>query len=44
VVGLELNAQIIDLGWASVSAILLSILATVLVSKWVSAKVRLAII
>ena len=43
-IGLELNAQIMDLGWASVSVILLSILATVLVSEWVSAKVRHAII
>lgn len=43
-IGLELNAQIMDLGWASVSLILISILATVLVSEWVSAKVRHAII
>ncbi len=43
-IGLELNAQIMDLGWASVSVILISILATVLVSEWVSAKVRHAII
>tara|TARA_B100000676_G_scaffold299201_1_gene343218 strand:+ start:639 stop:1454 length:816 start_codon:yes stop_codon:yes gene_type:complete len=43
-IGLELNAQIMDLGWASVSVILLSILATILVSEWVSAKVRHAII
>lgn len=43
-IGLELNAQIMDLGWASVSVILISILSTVLVSEWVSAKVRHAII
>jgi len=43
-IGLELNTQIMDLGWASVSVILISILATVLVSEWVSAKVRHAII
>ena len=44
VVGLELNAQIMELGWAKVSVILASILATVVVSEWVSAKVRHAII
>lgn len=43
-IGLELNAQITDLGWASVAVILISILSTVLVSEWVSAKVRHAII
>jgi phosphonate transport system permease protein len=43
-IGLELNAQIMDLGWASVAVILIAILSTVLVSEWVSAKVRHAII
>lgn len=43
-IGLELNAQIMDLGWASVSIILLAIIATVVVSEWVSARVRHAII
>ena len=43
-IGLELNAQIMELGWAKVSVILASILATVVVSEWVSAKVRHAII
>jgi len=43
-IGLELSAQIMELGWSSVSVILISILATVLVSEWVSAKVRHAII
>lgn len=43
-IGLELSAQIMELGWAKVSVILASILATVVVSEWVSAKVRHAII
>jgi len=43
-IGLELNAKIMELGWSSVSVILLSIIATVVVSEWVSAKVRHAII
>lgn len=43
-IGLELNAQIMELGWASVAVILISILSTVLVSECVSAKVRHAII
>jgi phosphonate transport system permease protein len=43
-IGLELNAQIMELGWASVGVVLISILSTVLVSEWVSAKVRHAII
>mgnify|MGYP002818897210 FL=1 len=34
-IGLELNAQIMELGWAKVSVILASILATVVVSEWV---------
>ena len=43
-IGLGLNAQIMELGWASVGVVLISILSTVLVSEWVSAKVRHAII
>ena len=43
-IGLELSAQIMELGWAKVSVILAAILATVVVSEWVSAKVRHAII
>jgi len=43
-IGLELNAKIMELGWSSVTIILLSIIATVVVSEWVSAKVRHAII
>lgn len=43
-IGLELNAKIMELGWSSVSIILLAIIATVVVSEWVSAKVRHAII
>lgn len=43
-IGLELSAQIMELGWAKVSVILASILVTVVVSEWVSAKVRHAII
>lgn len=43
-IGLELNAKIMELGWSSVSVILLAIIATVVVSEWVSAKVRHAII
>ena len=40
VVGLELNAQIMELGWAKVSVIL----AIFVVSEWLSATVRHAII
>jgi phosphonate transport system permease protein len=43
-IGLELSSQIMELGWSSVSIILLAIIATVVVSEWVSAKVRHAII
>jgi len=43
-IGLELNAQIMELGWAKVSVILFSILVAVVFSEWVSAKVRHAII
>jgi phosphonate transport system permease protein len=43
-IGLPLNAAITTLAWTKVSLILLVILASVVVSEWVSAKVRQAII
>ncbi len=43
-IGLQLNSSINTLAWTQVSVILLVILATVIVSEWVSAKVRHAII
>ncbi len=43
-IGLPLNAAITTLAWTQVSLILLVIIATVIVSEWVSAKVRHAII
>ena len=43
-IGLQLDASISTLAWTQVSLILLAILATVIVSEWVSAKVRHAII
>lgn len=43
-IGLQLDASIATLTWTQVSLILLVILATVIVSEWVSAKVRHAII
>ena len=43
-IGLQLNASINTVTWTQVSVILLVILATVIVSEWVSAKVRHAII
>jgi phosphonate transport system permease protein len=42
-IGLPLNAAITTLAWTRVSLILLIIIATVVVSEWVSAKVRHAI-
>ena len=42
--GLQLDASISTLAWTQVSLILLVILATVIVSEWVSARVRHAII
>jgi phosphonate transport system permease protein len=42
--GLPLNAAITTLAWTQVSLILLVIIATVVLSEWVSAKVRHAII
>ena len=43
-IGLQLDASISTLAWTQVSLILLVILATVIVSEWVSAKIRYAII
>lgn len=43
-IGLELNASITTLAWTQVSLILLVIISTVILSEWVSAKVRHAII
>ena len=43
-IGLELNAAITQLYWTQVSLILLIIIATVIVSEWVSAKIRHSII
>jgi phosphonate transport system permease protein len=43
-IGLELNAAITQLYWTQVSLILLLIVGTVIVSEWVSAQVRHAII
>jgi len=43
-IGLQLQASLNILAWPQVTLILLAILATVLVSEWVSARVRHAII
>ena len=43
-IGLQLDASINTLAWTQVSMILIVILCTVVVSEWVSAKVRHAII
>jgi phosphonate transport system permease protein len=43
-IGLQLQASLNTLAWPQVSTILLVIFAAVLVSEWVSAKVRGAII
>ena len=43
-IGIQLDASIANLAWTQVSLILLAILATVVLSEWVSAKVRHAII
>ena len=43
-IGLQLNASILSLAWTQVALVLLVIIATVVVSEWVSAKVRHAII
>jgi len=42
-IGLPLNAAITSLAWTQVSLVLLVVIATVVVSEWVSAKVRHAI-
>ncbi|WP_367604177.1 PhnE/PtxC family ABC transporter permease, partial [Teichococcus rhizosphaerae] len=42
-IGLQLEASVATLAWPQVSVILLLILATVVVSEWVSARVRKAI-
>ena len=41
--GLQLNSAIGNLDWSRVSVILLAIFATVIVSEWVSARVRAAV-
>ena len=43
-IGLQLNSSITTLAWTQVSLILLVIISTVVLSEWVSAKVRHAII
>ena len=43
-IGLQLDSSISTLAWTQVSLILLVILATVIVSEWVSARIRHAII
>ena len=43
-IGLQLSGSINTLAWTQVSTILLVILVTVIISEWVSAKVRGAII
>ncbi|MFN4284014.1 MAG: phosphonate ABC transporter, permease protein PhnE [Alphaproteobacteria bacterium] len=43
-IGLQLNAAISQLAWTKVSVILIAILATVVVSEWISARVRHAVI
>ena len=43
-IGLPLNAAITTLAWTKVSLVLLLVIATVVVSEWISAKVRHAII
>jgi phosphonate transport system permease protein len=42
-IGLPLEASVATLAWPQVSVILLLILGTVVVSEWVSARVRRAI-
>ena len=43
-IGLQLNGSMNELAWSQVSLILIAIIATVILSEWVSAKVRHAII
>jgi phosphonate transport system permease protein len=42
-IGLQLNSSIGNLDWSRVSVILLAIFATVIVSEWVSARIRKAV-
>lgn len=42
-IGLQLNASINNLDWSRVAVILLAILVTVIVSEWLSAKIRAAL-
>ena len=42
-IGLQLNASINNLDWSRVAVILVAILSTVVVSEWLSAKVRAAL-
>lgn len=42
-IGLQLNASINNLDWSRVAVILIAILATVIVSEWMSAKIRQAL-
>jgi len=43
-IGLQLNAALGELAWSRVSVILIAIFVTVIVSEWVSARVRHAVI
>ena len=43
-IGLQLNASVSNLAWSQVTVIFLAILVTVLISEWLSARVRHAII
>jgi phosphonate transport system permease protein len=43
-IGLQMNAAINNLAWAQVATVFVLIFATVIVSEWVSAKVRHAVI
>jgi phosphonate transport system permease protein len=43
-IGLQLNASVSQLAWPQVTLILIAILGAVVVSEWVSAKVRAAIV
>jgi phosphonate transport system permease protein len=43
-IGLQLQGSLNTLAWGQVSVILLMILGTVVVSEWISAKIRYAVI
>ena len=43
-IGIQLNASVMELAWSKVSVILIAILLTVVVSEWVSARIRHSII